>query len=323
MIKKELQPKVMEYFVRKLGAEEYKRGYWRSVCPCPKAKDKKFGVNPQQDRTHCFVCGLSTPPIKLIQELEGLTTYFEVAKLLRDLDGVALSETIVAEPKKQKNLDLPEGYKNILIGDSKLGKAARRMLKRRGFDLEDLALMGVGYCNKGKYFGRIIIPFYENGRLVYFQGRNLFKVGQKFLNSTNEDTGTGKAMVMYNVDCLSVFEEVALVESVMNAWTWGDNSITINGKSISKHQLTRLFNSHGVKRVIIMLDDDGWDNAIDLAMHLAENDIEVKPVKFPENLDVNDLGKEETQKLVDATPWMDYQDVMGLYMELQLEEGYE
>jgi hypothetical protein len=71
-----------------------------------------------------------------------------------------------------------------------------------------------------------------------------------------------------------------------------------------------------------MLDNDGWDKAIDLGLALTSADIPVKLIRFPKDRDVNDLGKEKTQRMVDKVDWMNYQDVMELYMELQTEEGY-
>ena len=37
---------------------------------------------------------------------------------------------------------------------------AVRYLQGRGFDVDYLDYLGVGYCSKGKYEGRIIIPFF-------------------------------------------------------------------------------------------------------------------------------------------------------------------
>ena len=58
--------------------------------------------------------------------------------------------------------NLPSEYINKLNNKEKshIAKITRSYVERRGFLVEDLARLGVGYCTKGEYLGYIILPFY-------------------------------------------------------------------------------------------------------------------------------------------------------------------
>lgn len=91
----------------------------------------------------------------------------------------------------QKDIDLPDGTKFFFEETSgRTYKLAKRYLMERGIPEGDLAFV---YDPKGEpkesYHNRIIIPFYEQGRLVYFIGRSFDDSPYRYKNPTGVDAG--------------------------------------------------------------------------------------------------------------------------------------
>lgn len=302
--------KLHQYFIYKLGAFDYRHGWMKSKCPyC--GKEGKFGIHLGMNRTNCFRCGEHPSTVGLVMYLENIDTYAEVLKVVEDskYDGYIFKEEKV-ELKEKKDVYLPDGFKSLAIGNSTVAKAARNYLKNRGFDINKLAAMGWGYCTKGKYFGYIIIPFKEDGRLVYFNARLFIGNGPKYNNPDTSDTGLGKSFIIYNREALYMYRTVYLCEGALNAETIGERGIASGGKAISRYQVNQIIKSP-VERVIILFDPDAKDRAIDLAMQLVDFK-KVKVVFLPEGKDVNDIGKSETMKLVYSVHYQNYQELLNI-----------
>lgn len=307
--------KLISYYKQKLHVKPHNTGWYRQgTCPhC--GKDRKFGVNVSQDRTNCFSCGVHTKPLQLLIELEGLETYNEAFKFLGSFESAAYLET-PTEFLKEKIGNLPEGYRLISLGESEMSKRARRYLEGRGFDTDDLMFKGVGYCMEGPYFGRIIIPFYEAGKLIYFNARQFMNISDdKFKNPSMEEFGIGKSLLMYNSDCLHLYRRVYLMESAMNCLTWGDDAFGIGGKIASNYQKTKILSSRA-KEVVIVLDSDAYWEALQLGLEICFHK-KVKVVKMPKKQDVNDLGRKTTRSIIMNTPWQSYKDLYKIYLSTE------
>jgi DNA primase len=136
-------------------------------------------------------------------------------------------------------------------------------------------------------------------------------------NPPEEEFGIGKSNLIYNHDALYMYDKVYLVESITNAETLGDQAVAFQGKKLSEYQISNLIYSP-CSKVVILLDDDAWEEAVQLAMRLVHYK-RVKVVKMPEKQDVNDLGKKATLKL---TKVVDYQRYMDLFkLKLNKNEG--
>lgn len=330
-LNRNIKRKLAQYFKQRLGMYDYRRGWMKGTCPyC--GRDKKYGVNIENNRTHCFRCNVRPNPIQVIIELEvEVSNYAEALHYLQAFDGADYLET-PQEYLPEKDTILPEGYSSIVIGNGRLGKAARSYMKSRGFDVYDLAMRGVGYCKKGKYFGRIIVPFYEKGQLVYFNARKFMGGGRKFDNPQIEEFGIGKSMLIYNVDALHIYNRIYVVESATNALTLGENSIGGGGKVFSSYQISKILQSKATE-IVIILDPDAYKEAIQLAMALI-NHKKIKLVRLPEKLyirskkkaiskvDVNEIGRKRTMRYVKKSPWLQFQDLMKLKMDYETTAKY-
>ena len=312
----QFKSKVKTYLVKRLGAFDYRRD-WMRIPVCPYChRENKMGVNLSLYRCNCFRCGEHPSPSQLIMDVEGLDTYSELIKLLNngDFTELTFTETKI-ELSESKEVYLPEGFKLLDHGDSRVSKIFRSYVKSRGFEPSMLSKQGVGYVTKGDLFGYLIIPFYYHGTLKYYNARKVIGNGPRYNNPTKDITGLGKEFIIFNHDALDMYRSVFICEGAINALTIGPRGVATMGKSVSRYQLNQFIKSP-VSHFIILLDPDAKDPAIALALKLVQFK-KVKVVILPEGKDVNDLGKSETLKLVYKTRYQDYQDLIRLRNSIQ------
>lgn len=307
----DINQKIATYFMDRLDCRQASTG-WLRAGTCPHCEEVgKYGVNVWLNRTNCFKCGYHQKPIDVIMAIEGFQGINEFNKFIDAFEGADLLDKPV-EFLHEKVGNLPESYKLIVFGDSLFGKLARKYLRGRGYNINKLALRGIGYCTQGSYKGRIITPFYENGFLVYFNARKFIEVGDKHKNPKTEEFGIGKSLIMYNVDCLHLYNRVFLVESATNALTLGDRSFAIGGKQISKYQLSKIIKSP-CKEVVIILDRDAYWYSLKLALDLIPHK-RIRVIKMPVGQDVNDIGKKKTMELIKKSKVLSYREVYELFL---------
>lgn len=312
MLNHNIKTKLKEYFVGHLGFYDYRRGWLKGDCPY--CGEHKFGVNLTMNRSNCFKCGSHPQPIEIVLEVEGFKTKGQVFNYLGTFEGLDFKEEIIKPHELKTDVKLPDGYINIRRGDSQLGKAARKYVKKRGFDVNKMSMAGWGYGTEGKYLGYLIMPFYINGKLVYYNARKFFGDGPKFNNPLIEDFGLGKNMLVYNVDALDIYKTIWAVESIMNAETIGDHAIGLGGKKISNYQINLILKSP-VQKVIIGLDSDAIDDAVKLALRICRYK-SVKIVRFPNGKDINDLGRKRTLVRSYRENYLKYNDILKLKFSL-------
>lgn len=307
--------KLKTYFIKRLGAWDYRHG-WMRLPTCPYCgREEKMGVNLSSYRCNCFRCGAIPNPAQLVMDVEHLETYAELTNYLNNED---FTEYTFKEEKVElaspKPVYLPDGFRLITQGNSQVAKSIRNYLIRRGFDINVLEKLGVGYCDSGATFGYTILPFYSEGKLRYYNARLVIGNGPRYMNPDKDITGLGKEFIIYNEDALDMYNTVYLCEGVFNALTMGERGIATMGKSVSRYQINRIIKAP-VKRVIILLDPDAKDKAIDLGLKLI-NFKQVKVVYLPDGEDTNSLGKSKTMKFIYKTRYQTYSDLIRLKNEL-------
>lgn len=303
--------KLSNYFKSRLGMFDYRRGWMKGNCPYCHSVEK-FGVNLSQYRTNCFKCEANPSPIEVVMDIEGFDTFPKAWDYIGAFEEAEFLEA-PKTPLEEVDSFLPEHFKLLTLGDSRIAKLARSYMKGRGFDIDELSFKGVGYCDDGEYIGRVIFPYYEKGKLRYFTARKFIDIGPKFKNPPVESFGIGKNLLIYNVDALQLYNKIYIVESITNALTLGDNAIALGGKVISDYQSSKILRSP-IKKVVILLDPDATDRALKTGLHFV-NYKACKVVELPEGFDVNDVGKKETMKYVKSTPYENYQQLYKRYLK--------
>jgi DNA primase len=249
-------------------------------------------------------------------DIEGFTEYHELINFLNNgqFDELQFKEEKI-ELAESKPIYLPEGFRNISLGDSQLAKSIRGYVKKRGFSVDQFSRYGIGYGTMGETYGYLIIPFYYHGQLKYYNARNVIGKGPRYNNPDKDITGLGKQFLIFNHDALEMYRSVFICEGALNALTMGDRAIATMGKAISKYQINELLKAP-CERYVILLDPDAKEYAINLAFKLV-NYKKVKVIFLPEGKDCNDLKKPAVMKLVYATRYQSYQELVAIRNSLK------
>jgi DNA primase len=249
-------------------------------------------------------------------DIEGFTEYHELISFLNNgqFDELQFKEEKI-ELAESKPIYLPEGFRNISLGNSQLAKSIRGYVKKRGFSVDQFSRYGIGYGTMGETYGYLIIPFYYHGQLKYYNARNVIGKGPRYNNPDKDITGLGKQFIIFNHDALEMYRSVFVCEGALNALTMGDRGIATMGKAISKYQVNELLKSQ-CERYIILLDPDAKEYAINLALKLVAYK-KVKVVFLPEGKDCNDLGKSAVMRLVYSTRYQSYQELIAIRNSLK------
>lgn len=291
---------IKAYF-RKKGFYSYRRGWDKGTCLfC--GSEEKAGVNYSRNSYHCFKCEEWGSLSQVIMDIEEVD-FNGLKNILKDLDSLIVEKELKIQRPDIPEVILPDHYISLSRGKGEVSDRAREYVyNKRGINPERARRMGLGYVSEpgSTFFGSVIFPFKMGGAIIYFQGRRYLAMEPKFLNPDQDKIGRGKSKTLYNFDVLSTSRDVDIMESVFNVLTVNHPAIGLNGKAISPWQFTQLISSK-VEVFNIMLDDDAWEYAINLAYRI----IPYKPVrliKFPKDKDVNDLGDELVREMRAKAP---------------------
>jgi DNA primase len=219
----------------------------------------------------------------------------QVKGWIRDPDSTA--PTPPQKPQVVPEFELP----GVPIHGSRPGvhdAAKRYLVKRLGKYAGPVAkAANLHVCYEGRFRNRIIVPYYRDGKLVGYQGRDFTGTAiAKYINAT------GMAREFWNYNTLSTSEWVLLVEGVFDAFRWWPNVVACGGKPTTE-QIDILVNAKC--KVIICLDlDASADNnpnvavssALVLERHLRRHGREYARITLPIGHDPGSVPEEWMHK---------------------------
>lgn len=232
------------------------------IC-CPSCGDMKYHLylNYFKRVGHCFRCGIGG-------SFKKLKDVYEVD--IPDERGIEMPLRQPVLDEKPALIELPEGHALLLDSWFKEeGKPFRVYLEGRGVNLGDVQHYRLGYCPYGEWMWRVIIPYYEYGRVLYYQGRSIIDSPsmKKYKNPTELAIGVGKSNVLFNADACNESEVIVVCEGAFSAMAVGHSAVGISGNTVSEFQLSKVANSKA-KDILVMLDGNAWDFAVRLANSL-------------------------------------------------------
>lgn len=219
-----------------------------------------------------------------VSEKEALETVVRLRrKLLRKGITITPPKPIVRdeEPRELEEIqNMPPliEFKPDTIRKEKIGRKALLYLFKRNIKEKHINKFGLKYVNDNKcwvcggekyiqgekclnckgtgfnfYHGRIIIPTYENEKLVYFQGRDFLNRNKKYKYM---NPSVSRSQVVYFYDLLPEGERIFITEGPIDAMTLYDYPTTsMMGNKISIAQAKKILWKKP-KEIIFVPDND-------------------------------------------------------------------
>jgi len=223
---------------------------------------RHMSINLNTGLWQCFKSGNKGNFIQLYAYMEGLTyNQAEADILFKEFDGQIETYTPPVTTKKP-----PHGWatgigelhlKSITVEDydseDRLVQHAWTFLyERRLFDLEKNDRTYY-VSTKGKYAGRLIIPFLENSEIFYFQARALGDETPKYLNPTDDWPRSSHILYPYD-ECANLLVVCEGPLDAISLQIQGVNATCTMGCSVSEIQVEALKDFDG--KIIIGYDND-------------------------------------------------------------------
>lgn len=266
-------------------------------------KNPSFGINLDKGICHCFSCGYSGSIENLYRTLTGQS-------LLKTLgiNSDPFSSYAVSSYSKPLRFSFYEdedfSLKNVYINyDSKKlipyfrNKECKNYVSLRGINPSIAKQAKLLYCKEERINGtlfknRLIIPIYENHKLISFEGRriNPQDPDPKVLYPKNCTVNT-----LYDIDNLDRNQPLYACEGLMDLFVlrgcdYFKNSTSIFGANITKRQLD-LFSSF-LKGVIYIADSDkAGDKTLGALKNSKLKNLYSLPLpKSINNIPIKDIG---------------------------------
>lgn len=300
--------KTLSLFQQYFHLNKSTNGWWRFTNPwdlkAQQKRDNTMAYNPALGWVKDFRTGYSKHVAGFLMEYLN-SDYREVKSAVEQQNEIRVE--LVSRPSKRV-VKMPEGFNSIAFGEGIFGNRARQYLQRRGFDIDILDMYGFGYCDKGEYFGYIIIPYKSNGSIVYWSARDFIGQSPKYKNPKLADFGVSMSTLLFNEDALNIFNRVYIVEGAFDALTIGSNAIATSGWSISTRQMNKIIKS--AANELVFISDSGFrkkiiSEATPLIRHKSVSVVEPDL----EGNDVNEWGWENVKPFLKNLKTLTYADI--------------
>ncbi len=310
---------------------------WSGLCPFHNEKTASFSVNAEEGFYHCFGCKASGDAITFLREKEQLD-FVGAVEALANRAGITLRYTERDEGegrKRQARLfeltDKAADWYHERLRTGPDAAAARRYLRSRGFDADevahyrigwapdawdamarslrvsrdDLEAAGLGFQNKAGrlqdfFRARILFPIMdERSRVVGFGGRKLPEAdGPKYQNSRDNDLYS-KSRVLYGLNWAKADAvnrgEVVICEGYTDVIGFHragvPRAVATCGTALTEEHVRQL--KRFTRRLVLAYDaDDAGQTAADRVYAWERtHDIEVAVVALPAGSDPDEMAR--------------------------------
>lgn len=236
------------------------------VCSPFASHDEKFklSISPSKNAYHCWKTDESGNIPKLVAKIEGCS-FREAIEMVCTEESVETFQSKIdqlkeraADKVKDAGKDrcrLPDCFRLVTLEDTGLTnvQALAYCVEKRHLDP---IKWGVGYCWDGPCAGRLVVPFWKDGKIVYWTARALRGQQPKYLNPSDEVFGVKRDQVMFCPNHDFAGKDVFVLEGVFNAmtlWELGFHACAIGGRSISDEQIAML---RSARTVTLSFDND-------------------------------------------------------------------
>lgn len=272
------------------------------VCPFSHHRKPKLAVNLTTQRWQSWIDtnAKGRSIFALFKRMQVPSNYFaELSKIVKLPKNTKLADT------EEQFVSLPYEFKRLTETHTDFSYSkAMKYLKNRGIESYDIERYDIGYCDKGDYAGRIIVPSFDvDNKLNYFLARDFTETA--YLKYKNPPVSKDVVVFENQID---FSEPLILCEGVFDAMAIRRNAIALLGKNIPSKLKMRLI-EHSVKEVSIVLDNDAFENALHISESLMNDNIKVRLVRM-ESEDAADLGFKKVIERINSTNILDFGQLM-------------
>jgi DNA primase len=213
---------------------------------------------------------------------------------IAEMKGYFQNDFTVIDTKIKSRVQLPEDFIPLINPDTALEtRHALSYLKSRNINQHDIYKYNIGFCKKGRFKNKIVIPSYnESGQINYFIARSFDKNAHLKYDSPVCDKNSIIGLEYF----INWSIPVILCEGIFDAMAIRRNAIPLFGKTIPKALMMKLVIPE-VKTIYLALDNDALTESLDYAQQLIDLGKEVYLVELNEK-DPSQLGFDNMTKLL-------------------------
>ena len=261
-----------------------------------------------QNPWHCWISDKKGRSISsLFKQLNLPKQNFE--QLSRIIEQTKFRSNFSNETEKHVILQLPAEY--IPLWKTKKTpdfRNAFHYLTGRGITIFDIIKYRIGYCEAGRYSGKIIIPSYDvNGQLNYFVSRAFYKSDSQ----KHKNPEVSKDIIGFDMT-INWSQPIVLCEGAFDAIAVKRNAIPLFGKIIQPALQKKIIEKR-VKDIYICLDADAIKKAMDIAERFMGEGLNVYLIEL-QNQDASELGFKKINEIINNTDVLTFERLMQIKM---------
>lgn len=229
---------IIEKFYEHAGYPRYKKttDVYEGGCPLCREGDswgrkRRLYYIVKNNNIFCHNCGWSGTPLKWIAEIEGVSK-FDVIKEAKSIDYVFQPKDINID-RNTNLISLPGDCINLydvsqlnFYNKSQKIKDTINYIRRRRLDTAINKPKSLWFCKEDKiHKNRLIIPFYENKKILFYQSRTLFSFDKKpkYISKIDADK------TLFNIDNIdSSINSIFIFEGPIDSF-FIKNGISVGG----------------------------------------------------------------------------------------------
>lgn len=318
------------------------------VLDCPKCDEdepgggtEKLWYNVQKKIGLCYKCESSYTADKVLQYVGGLSLPAAMALVLEQAKGAEAQaihdfrekllredRAVDAAPVAVPEIDLPPEFIPY-----KRGLKHPSYFEERGITPAQAEFHKLGWCLRGRYRNRLVIPVYTLGKLVAFNTRLMLsaskikETNKRLAEQLSPDEYRKKKLKPYkhegrtkyaffNYDRARTRSSVVLCEGVFDAIRVGPDAMALLGKSVGEYKYD-LLSQTDAEEFVLMLDPDEAGVAATLKIgERLSNTVAVRVATLPEGKDPDEFPRSRLDRArKEAVPFSQWRDRRSLTLE--------
>jgi len=265
---------------------------WVNIC-CPFCYDRGYHGGIKGFSYNCWKCG-SRKIIDFIQAILPDKQSKEIYNTLLNFAIEASEDTLNQRSKVNGLVEFP-------IGVEELKDRHHKYLRKRGFDSikleEKYSLLGTN--EYGDFNFRVIIPIYQNNRIVTYTGRDITEKSKiKYKSCPIEKSVISINDVVYGIDTIKD-RWCIVVEGVFDAWKLGRQAVATMGVNFSERQINAISKKADFVYILYDNDEAGVKQSRKMRDLLTSLNILTRVVRLDGIKDPGSLPASEAEILVD------------------------